>query len=34
MAQPLAFVRGNSIKIIKYIDWKDVEEPCKGDTPA
>ena len=19
---------------IKSIDWKDVEEPCKGDTPA
>ena len=24
----------NRIKIIKYIDWEDVEEPCKGDTPA
>ena len=34
MAQPLAFVQGNYIKIIKYIDWEDVEEPCKGDTPA
>ena len=26
--------QGNRIKIIKYIDWEDVEEPCKGDTPA
>ena len=34
MAQPLAFVQGNCIKIIKYIDWEDVEEPYKGDTPA
>ena len=25
---------GKRIKIIKYIDWEDVEEPCKGDTPA
>ena len=24
----------NRIEIIKYIDWEDVEEPCKGDTPA
>ena len=23
---------GYRIKIIKYIDWEDVEEPCKGDT--
>ena len=26
--------QGKCIKIIKYIDWEDVEEPCKGDTPA
>ena len=25
--------QGKRINIIKYIDWKDVEEPCKGDTP-
>ena len=24
----------NRIEIIKYIDWEDVEETCKGDTPA
>ena len=28
------FSQGKRIKIIKYIDWEDVEEPCKGDTPA
>ena len=26
--------QGKRIKIIKCIDWKDVDEPCKGDTPA
>ena len=26
--------QGNRIKIIKCIDWKDVDEPCKVDTPA
>ena len=26
--------QGNRIKIIMYIDREDVEEPCKGDTPA
>ena len=25
---------GKRIKIIKYIDWEDVEEPYKGDTPT
>ena len=24
----------NRIKVVKYIDREDVEEPCKGDTPA
>ena len=26
--------QGKRIKIIKCIDWKDVDELCKGDTPA
>ena len=26
--------QGKRIEIIKYIDWEDVDEPCKGDTPA
>ena len=26
--------QGNHIKIVKCIDWEDVDEPCKGDTPA
>ena len=30
----LTLVQGKRIKIIKYIDWEDVDEPCKGDTPA
>ena len=26
--------QGKRIKIIKYLDWEDVEEPCKGDTTS
>ena len=33
-AVPFLYHLDNRIKIIKYIDWEDVEEPCKGDTPA
>ena len=25
-------IRSKHIKLIKYIDWKDIDEPCKGDT--
>ena len=26
--------QGKRIKIIRCIDWKDVDEPCKGDTSS
>ena len=34
LAELLMVCQGNRIKIIMYIDREDVEEPCKGDTPA
>ena len=31
---PPCVYQGKRIRVIKYTDWEDVEEPCKGDTPA